>query len=124
MHWLRRAADQNDPNACFVLGSQLQHSDSSLSDHYFQRAKRAAFTTNQPQFVHSYVSGLSSSEQFAKWHYVNYHQRIGHGFSDGGRLPRHSDREIIVINEQDLFLSDAVGAAQKELGTVSGMRAV
>ncbi len=105
-----------------MLGSVLQQSDPSLSDHYFQRAKSAAFTTDEPQFVNPYVTGWSVSEQFAKWHYVNYHQRISDGFSDGGRLPRHSNREIIVIHEEDPALNEVVEAARKALSTVSGMR--
>jgi TPR repeat protein len=117
--WFEKADAQNNPNAAFMLGLCHQQTNAALSEQYFQRARHAVWSS-QASLVPQ-VSALSVSDHFAKWHYLNFHQHIAHGFREGGRHPGlNSDRETIEINESDPALQRCVSEAQQLVAQISG----
>jgi hypothetical protein len=116
--WFEKAAAQNDPNSAFMLGVCYQHSNAALSDHYFQRARTNAWSSARglPRFV----AALGASEHFAKWHYLNFHHLISDGFTDAGRQPSSSRREVIVLLDMNPEIRRCVSETQKLMQHIPG----
>ncbi len=112
------ASAQNEPNASFLLGLYSQKLDPVRAEAYFQRAKSAAWSL--PEGTLSTLAALNVSEHFQKWHYLNFHQRISDGFSDGGRQRSTSNRERLVVEESDTNLQRCVSQAQNILKPIPG----
>jgi hypothetical protein len=110
---------QSSPIAAFMLGVCNQSSNASLSEHYFELAKTLAWSA-EPKYIAPAVTALSVSEHFAKWHYLNFHQFITSGFTDAGRQPSSSSREVIEVTEFDGMLQRCLSEAQKLMGLISG----
>jgi TPR repeat protein len=120
--WFEKADAQNEPNAAFILGVCHQQTNATLSEQYFQRARQSVWSSQDAHELASFVSALSVSDHFAKWHYLNFHQHIAHGFRDAGRQHPglNPGRETIQIHESHAALQHCVSEAQQLIAHISG----
>jgi hypothetical protein len=116
--WLEKAAAQNLADADYMLGVYYEKTDPLLSELHFERARKGVWSS--PPKPRSVLESLTASQHFAKWHYLNYHQRITDHFRDSGRQQALSGRETIVVAESDPALQICVFGARQFLRLISG----